>query len=85
MNWVTTDGPGHGTQRLDVRQGEAAVKRAAAKARMLGKHTGTPVFVLRDGKVVDLTAEAARGRRTDFEKYLAAIPNVAPPGNDRLD
>ncbi len=25
------------------------------------------------------------GRREDFEKYLAAVPNVAPPENDRLD
>jgi protein-disulfide isomerase len=50
----------NGTQRLDVRQVEAALKRAAAKARLLGNQTGTPVFVLRDGKIVDLTAEAAK-------------------------
>jgi hypothetical protein len=29
--------------------------------------------------------EAAAGRREDFEKYLAAVPNVAPPESDRLD
>jgi hypothetical protein len=28
--------------------------------------------------------EAAAGRREDFEKYLGAVPNVAPPQNDRL-
>jgi len=31
-----------------------------------------------------LRREAAAGRRMDFEKYLAAVPNVAPPENDRL-
>jgi len=29
--------------------------------------------------------EATAGRREDFEKYLAAVPNVAPAENDRLD
>jgi hypothetical protein len=31
-----------------------------------------------------LRREAAAGRRADFEMYLAAVPNVAPPENDRL-
>ncbi len=32
-----------------------------------------------------LRREAAAGRRDDFEKYLAAVPNVPPPESDRLD
>jgi predicted transcriptional regulator len=32
-----------------------------------------------------LGREADAGRRADFEKYLAAAPNVAPPENDCLD
>jgi hypothetical protein len=32
-----------------------------------------------------LRREAAAGRRADFERYLAAVPDVAPPENDRLD
>ncbi|HEV3262121.1 MAG TPA: hypothetical protein VG013_35040 [Gemmataceae bacterium] len=32
-----------------------------------------------------LRREAAAGRREHFEKYLAAVPNVPPPENDRLD
>ena len=32
-----------------------------------------------------LRREAGAGRREDFEKYLAAVPNVAPPENDRID
>jgi hypothetical protein len=32
-----------------------------------------------------LRREAEAGRRADFEKYLAAVPNVEPPDDDRLD
>jgi hypothetical protein len=32
-----------------------------------------------------LRREAAAGRREDFEKHLAAVPDVAPPEGDRLD
>jgi len=31
-----------------------------------------------------LRREAAQGHRADFEKYLAAVPDVPPPENDRL-
>ena len=31
-----------------------------------------------------LRREAKAGRREDFDKYLASVPNVAPPENDRL-
>ena len=32
-----------------------------------------------------LRREVNAGRREDFEKYLAAVPDAAPPENDRLD
>jgi hypothetical protein len=32
-----------------------------------------------------LQREADAGRREEFERYLAAVPNVPPPENDRLD
>jgi predicted transcriptional regulator len=32
-----------------------------------------------------LRREAAAGHRADFEKYLAAVPNVPPTDGDRLD
>jgi hypothetical protein len=32
-----------------------------------------------------LRREAAAGRREDFEKYLAAVPDVEPADHDRLD
>lgn len=32
-----------------------------------------------------LRREAQAGRRENFERYLAAVPDVAPPENDRLN
>ena len=32
-----------------------------------------------------LRREANQGRREDFEKYLAAVPNVTPPDADRIE
>ena len=32
-----------------------------------------------------LRREAIAGRREDFEKYLAAVPNAAPSESDRVD
>jgi hypothetical protein len=32
-----------------------------------------------------LRQEAAAGRRQDFDRYLAAVPDVAPPESDRLE
>ena len=32
-----------------------------------------------------LQREANAGRREDYDKYLAAVPDVAPAENDRLD
>ena len=31
-----------------------------------------------------LCREAAAGRRADFDKYLAAVPDAPPPEEDRL-
>ena len=32
-----------------------------------------------------LRREASAGRRADFEKYLASVPDVAPLESDRVD
>lgn len=32
-----------------------------------------------------LRREAAAGRREDFDKYLAAVPDLPPPQTDRID
>lgn len=41
----------------DLAKVGVALKRAAAKARQLGFDTNTPVYVFRDGKIVDIVAE----------------------------
>jgi hypothetical protein len=42
----------------------AALKRAAKDALELGRRTGTPVYVLKDGKIVDLLQSARkRGKK----------------------
>lgn len=54
----------------DIIASEAALRRAAKRALQIGLETGTPVYVLIDGKIVDLTkqhgrrAPRGRGRKT---------------------
>ena len=43
-----------------TRGADAALRRAAVKALELGLRTNTPVYVLRDGKIVDLTKESPK-------------------------
>ena len=40
-----------------------ALLRAAKKARTLSKITGTPFYVVRNGKMVDLNAKRTRRRK----------------------
>jgi hypothetical protein len=49
----------------DLRCSEIALRRAAQRARELGEHTGTPVYVVRDGKIVDLTKEKQQKTHTN--------------------
>jgi hypothetical protein len=46
----------------DILAAEGALRRAARRARELGRRTGTPVYVLKHGRIVDLTKE--RNRRS---------------------
>jgi hypothetical protein len=55
-----------GSKDPDIIASEAALRRAAKRALQIGLETGTPVYVLIDGKIVDLTkqrqGQARRGR-----------------------
>jgi hypothetical protein len=44
-----------GSRDPDILASEEALRRAARRALEIGLQTGTAVFVLRDGKIVDLT------------------------------
>ena len=39
---------------------EKALRRAARRALQLGLQTGTPVYVIKKGKIVDLTKQVRR-------------------------
>jgi len=59
-----------GSSDPDIVGSEPALRRAAKRALQIGLQTGTPVYVLIDGKIVDLTkqhrrkAGAKRARKT---------------------
>ena len=44
----------------DLRASLAALRRASRQARELSERTGTPFYVMIDGQIVDLNAEALR-------------------------
>ncbi len=45
-----------------------ALRRAAAQARKLSRQTGTPFYIFRDGKVVDLNSPSKRRLRKRRDK-----------------
>jgi len=47
----------------DIIASEVALRRAAKRALQIGLETGTPVYVLIDGKIVDLTKQHRRNVR----------------------
>ena len=47
----------------DIIASEKALRRAAKRALEIGLQTGTPVYVIKAGKIVDLTKEYRRGGR----------------------
>lgn len=49
-----------GSKDPDIQASIAALRRAARRARQIGLETNTPVYVLKDGRIVDLTKEKKR-------------------------
>jgi hypothetical protein len=47
----------------DILASAKALRRAARRALELGLRTGTPVYVLQDGKIIDLTKQRRVRRR----------------------
>lgn len=45
------------TPTWDAEQTTQALERAARRARELAERTGTPCYVVRDGRIVDATRE----------------------------
>jgi predicted transcriptional regulator len=62
---------------------ELAARDGYSVSQFLASAASEKLAVL---KTVDfLKSEAAKGRRGDFEKYLASVPKIPPAENDRLD
>jgi hypothetical protein len=49
-----------GSKDPDIIASEAALRRAARRALRIGLETGTPVYVIKKGRIVDLTKEKRR-------------------------
>jgi len=49
-----------GSKDPDIIASEVALRRAAKRALQIGLETGTPVWVLIDGQIVDLTKRYRR-------------------------
>jgi hypothetical protein len=54
----------HQSKDPDILVADVALRRAARRAREIGRKTDTPVYVLRSGRIVDLTAEWKRQTRS---------------------
>jgi len=50
----------HGSKDPDIIASETALRRAARRALQIGIETGTPVYVIKKGQIVDLTKEKRR-------------------------
>lgn len=44
----------------DIIASQRALRRAARRALEIGRRTGTPVYVMKNGKIVDLTQKKTR-------------------------
>lgn len=51
-----------GSKDKDIRASGKALRRAARQARELGARTGTPVYVLEDRQVINITRRKQSGR-----------------------
>ncbi len=52
-----------GSKDPDILASEKALRRAARRAREIGRRTGTPVYVLKNGRIIDILAERTSAKR----------------------
>jgi hypothetical protein len=74
----------------DLAKVGVALERAAANARQLGFDTNTPVYVYRDGQIVNIVKEhrttqskkttSAKKRHREKQPHLTRKPNQKRPG-----
>jgi len=59
-------------QSREIRDTLRALRRAAKRALELGLQTGTPVYVWKNGKIVDLTKEIRPAKSSKSNKSKSA-------------
>ncbi len=64
-----------------------ALHRAAQRARMVARRTGTPLVLGKNGRIEKrlLEDEPVTTFHEDFQKYGAGVPEAPPSKNDRID
>jgi predicted transcriptional regulator len=79
MNTLTVQLPDSLRKRIEA----LAAKEGYSVSQFMASAAGEKLAVV---LTMDyLRREADAGRREDFERYLAAVPSVEPPENDRVD
>jgi hypothetical protein len=63
---------GNGSPSPEAKDTLRALRRAAKRALELGLQTGTPVYVWKDGKIVDLTKEQPHSKKSKSKRSLKA-------------
>lgn len=58
----------------DLIGADAALERAARRALELARQTGTPCWVLRHGRIVDIASEALDSDSVSPRRFTAAEP-----------
>jgi predicted transcriptional regulator len=77
MSAVTIELPDSLRTRIEA----LAAKEGYSISRFLASAAGEKLGVV---LTMDYLRRAAEGHRADFERYLAAVPDVPPPPDDRL-
>jgi len=78
MSTLTIELPDSPKQSIE----ELAAKEGYSVSQFLASAAGEKLAVMMTTDY--LRREAGLGRREDFERYVEAVPDVAPPENDRL-
>ena len=75
------------TTQRELEGATTALRRAAQRARLVARRTGTPLVLGKAGRVEKrwLEGEAAPALREALHKYRPGAPATPSPENDRLD
>jgi hypothetical protein len=60
------------TMSKEAAEALKALRRAARKAREIAERTGTPFYVMKDNRIVDLNASLSQRHRKNSQKRRAA-------------